>query len=92
MAGANQDRESVAAATRRELRQLKALSTVEGRIALTLAKALDDRAGIQAGGLASSAKRLDELMDKIRAKAAPAATDSVGEAQDSVERVFRVVG
>lgn len=43
-----------------------AMESVEGQTALALAAALDDRAGIQAGGLASTAKRLAEQMDAVR--------------------------
>lgn len=50
----------------------KAAASSEGQRALVLAAALDDRAGIQAGGLASTDKRLGELMDTIRERFRPA--------------------
>ncbi|HET6914874.1 MAG TPA: hypothetical protein VFH56_02175 [Acidimicrobiales bacterium] len=43
-----------------------AQSSAEAQRALVLAAALDDRAGIQAGGLASTDKRLGELLAEIR--------------------------
>lgn len=64
-------REDVAPGVRAELRKLKATTSVEGRIALSLAKALDDRVGSQSGGMASTAKALDALMDKIRDRHKP---------------------
>lgn len=58
----------VKAAIEAELATLSpdALQSSEAQRALVLASALDDRAGIQAGGLASTDKRLGELMDTIR--------------------------
>lgn len=55
-------------ATTSELEQLgdAAVASVEGQAALALASALDDRAGIQAGGLASTARQLSALMDIVR--------------------------
>jgi hypothetical protein len=46
----------------------KANASVEGQTALALAAALDDRAGVQAGGLASTAKQLSAVMSDIRDK------------------------
>jgi hypothetical protein len=40
--------------------------TVDGQRALNLAAVLDDRAGIQAGGVASTDKQLGVLMAEIR--------------------------
>lgn len=59
---------SVYTATQSELEHLgeAAVGSVEGQTALALAAALDDRAGIQAGGLASTAKQLAALMDTVR--------------------------
>lgn len=59
---------SVQAAALAELQRLgeAAERSVEGQTALALAAALDDRAGIQAGGLASTAKQLAALMDTVR--------------------------
>jgi len=61
---------SVHAATESELQTLgeAAERSVEGQTALALAAALDDRAGIQAGGLASTAKQLAALMEGLRAR------------------------
>lgn len=60
-------------AVRTELDRLgaDASSSVEGQTALALAAALDDRAGVQAGGLASTAKQLGVLMDTIRERYKP---------------------
>jgi hypothetical protein len=41
-------------------------ASVEGQTALALAAALDDRAGVQAGGLASTAKQLGAVMADLR--------------------------
>ena len=61
----------VARATRAELDTLGALDTLDGARALNLAAVLDDRAGIQAGGVASTDKQLGALMDSIRAARKP---------------------
>jgi hypothetical protein len=60
----------VSEAVRDELTKLgeAAERSQEGQRALVLAAALDDRAGIQAGGLASTDRRLGELMAEIRAQ------------------------
>lgn len=59
---------TVFAAIQRELEAFgdAALASSEAQRALVLAAALDDRAGIQAGGLASTDKRLGELLAEIR--------------------------
>lgn len=44
----------------------QAAASVEGQTALALAAALDDRAGVQAGGLASTAKQLGAVMAELR--------------------------
>jgi hypothetical protein len=64
---------TVRAATLEELRRLgeAAEGSVEGQTALALAAALDDRAGVQAGGLASTAKELRALMIEIRDRYKP---------------------
>lgn len=61
---------SVLAAVQAELEKLGevAQSSPEGQRALVLAAALDDRAGIQAGGLASTDKRLGELLNELRGR------------------------
>jgi hypothetical protein len=61
----------VTKATRAELGALGALQTVEAAVALNLASILDDRAGIQAGGVASTAKQLLTVMDGLREKHKP---------------------
>lgn len=60
-------------AIRTELTALSgaALTSSEGQRALNLAAVLDDRAGIQAGGVASTDKRLGELMAEIRERYQP---------------------
>lgn len=64
---------AVKVAVMEELRRLGANveASVEGQTALALAAALDDRAGVQAGGLASTAKQLGVVMDVIRAEHKP---------------------
>jgi hypothetical protein len=57
----------VAAATRAELVALGAAQTLDGARALNLASVLDDRAGIQAGGVASTDKQLGAVMESVRA-------------------------
>jgi hypothetical protein len=61
---------SVFVAVQSELSKLGDVATesVEGQTALALAAALDDRAGVQAGGLASTAKQLSAVMGDIRDK------------------------
>jgi hypothetical protein len=61
---------SVFVAVQSELANLGDVATasVEGQTALALAAALDDRAGVQAGGLASTAKQLSAVMGDIRDK------------------------
>jgi hypothetical protein len=61
---------SVYSATLAELSDLgpTVAETVEGQRALNLAAVLDDRAGIQAGGVASTDKQLGVLMGEIREK------------------------
>jgi hypothetical protein len=61
---------SVFVAVQSELGTLgtKATESVEGQTALALAAALDDRAGVQAGGLASTAKQLGAVMSDLRDK------------------------
>jgi hypothetical protein len=46
-------------------------ASVEGQTALALAAALDDRAGVQAGGLASTAKQLGAVMVDLRDRYKP---------------------
>jgi hypothetical protein len=64
---------SVYSATLAELSDLgpTVAETVEGQRALNLAAVLDDRAGIQAGGVASTDKQLGLLMDQIRDRYKP---------------------
>jgi hypothetical protein len=59
---------SVFASVQDELARLgdAAAASVEGQTALALAAALDDRAGVQAGGLASTAKQLGAVMAELR--------------------------
>jgi hypothetical protein len=59
---------AVFAAVSEELAALgpQAEASVEGQTALALAAALDDRAGVQAGGLASTAKQLGAVMADLR--------------------------
>ena len=59
---------TVHGATLTELTTLgdEARDSVEGQRALNLAAVLDDRAGIQAGGVASTDKQLGALMAEIR--------------------------
>lgn len=59
---------SVFVAVQAELNTLsdRATASVEGQTALALAAALDDRAGVQAGGLASTAKQLAAVMSDLR--------------------------
>lgn len=59
---------SVFVAVQAELDTLsdRATASVEGQTALALAAALDDRAGVQAGGLASTAKQLAAVMSDLR--------------------------
>lgn len=66
----------VCAAVQAELSALGpvAESSVEGQTALALAAALDDRAGIQAGGLASTAKQLVAIMAEVRERYKPQQT------------------
>lgn len=61
---------TVLEAVEAELRTLGTVaeSSPEGQRALVLATALDDRAGIQAGGLASTDKRLGELLTELRSR------------------------
>jgi hypothetical protein len=60
-------------AIRAELDRLgpDAYASVEGQTALALAGVLDDRAGIQNGGSASTAKQLLATMDTIRDRYKP---------------------
>lgn len=60
-------------AIRAELDRLgaDAYASVEGQTALALAGVLDDRAGIQNGGSASTAKQLLATMDTIRERYRP---------------------
>jgi hypothetical protein len=64
---------TVHVATLTELQNIgdAAVGSVEGQTALALATALDDRAGAQAGGLASTAKELRALMAEIRDRYKP---------------------
>jgi hypothetical protein len=64
---------SVYSATLAELSSLgdAVADTVEGQRALNLAAVLDDRAGIQAGGVASTDKQLGLLMGEIRDRYKP---------------------
>lgn len=66
---------SVFVAVQAELDRLgeKAAESVEGQTALALAAALDDRAGVQAGGLASTAKQLGAVMVDLRDRYKPVA-------------------
>ena len=59
---------SVFASVQQEIEQLgpEAEASVEAQTALALAAALDDRAGVQAGGLASTAKQLLAVMAELR--------------------------
>jgi hypothetical protein len=61
----------VARATWVELERLGASQTVEGARAMNLAAVLDDRAGVQAGGVAATDKQLGLLMASIRENAVP---------------------
>lgn len=63
--------DSVEAVTRGELTRIGALASVEGQVAINLAKVLDDRAGIQGGGVASTAKQLREVMQAVRESRRP---------------------
>ena len=62
-------------AIRAELAKLgpEAEASVEAQVALALAGVLDDRAGIQNGGSASTAKQLLATMDTIRERYKPVA-------------------
>lgn len=64
---------SVYEATSTELSKLgtEALESVEGQRALNLASVLDDRAGIQAGGVASTDKQLGAVMAELRERHKP---------------------
>lgn len=64
---------SVFAAVTEEIDALGALAaaSVEAQTALALAAALDDRAGVQAGGLASTAKQLLAVMTDLRERYKP---------------------
>jgi hypothetical protein len=59
---------TVHGATLAELTALgtQAVESVEGQRALNLAAVLDDRAGIQAGGVASTDKQLGAVMAELR--------------------------
>lgn len=70
---------SVYAAVKAELDGLSdavgtASESSEGQIALNLAAVLDDRAGVQAGGVAATAKELRALLVTIREKYAAKGT------------------
>ena len=64
---------TVHSATLAELTALgpKAVESVEGQRALNLAAVLDDRAGIQAGGVASTDKQLGAVMAELRERYQP---------------------
>jgi hypothetical protein len=64
---------SVYSATLSELSGLgdAVVDTVEGQRALNLASILDDRDGIQAGGVASTDKQLGAVMAEIRDRYKP---------------------
>jgi hypothetical protein len=64
---------TVHSATLAELQTLgdPAVQSVEGQTALALAAVLDDRAGVQAGGSASTAKQLLATMEQIRDRYKP---------------------
>jgi hypothetical protein len=64
---------SVYSATLSELSALgpAVVDTSEGQRALNLASILDDRDGIQAGGVASTDKQLGALMSEIRDRYKP---------------------
>jgi hypothetical protein len=64
---------SIYSATLAELSSLgnAVAESVEGQRALNLAAVLDDRAGIQAGGVASTDKQLGVLMGEIRDRYKP---------------------
>jgi hypothetical protein len=57
---------SVYGAVSAELDALACANSVEGQVALNLAQILDDRAGIQGGGVASTAKELGLIMARVR--------------------------
>lgn len=62
---------SVLDATRVELERLGCVESVEGQRALNLAKVLDDRAGIQGGGLAATDKQLGLILAQVREEHKP---------------------
>lgn len=64
---------TVHSATLKELQGLgqDVVDSVDGQRALNLAEILDDRAGIQAGGVASTDKQLGAVMAELRERHKP---------------------